>query len=81
MRRNHIQLAQMIGCRRPLLATPGPWVAWEPPGNNLAVVVSRTLASILLISVHGTSLVRSLVPSPPVLQVSTKRQKERLRLK
>ena len=29
MRRNYIQLAQMIGCRRPLLATPGPWVAWE----------------------------------------------------
>lgn len=29
MRRNYIQLAQMIGCRRPLLATPARWVAWE----------------------------------------------------
>lgn len=32
MRRNYIQLAQMIGPRRPLLAKPGPWepwVAWE----------------------------------------------------
>lgn len=81
MRRNYMQLAQMIGpCRPYLLAKPRPWVAWEP-GNNLANVVSRALASILLISVHGTSLVRSLVRSPLVIQVSTKRQKERLRLK
>lgn len=30
MRRNYMQLAQMIGsCRPYLLAKPGPWVAWE----------------------------------------------------
>ena len=32
-----MQLAQMIGCRRPmlalLLAKPGPWVAWEQSRN------------------------------------------------